>query len=90
MDWRNRTFTIVVMGMLGAPPLSVSLGIDRDISSFDSRLRIQKIVYILKAMGVNLKYPFEFYKSGHGVYSRKLAEDYYHFKQQRNSNNLPV
>ena len=58
-----------------------SLGIDRDISSFDSRLRIQKIVYILKAMGVDLKYPFEFYKGGHGVYSRKLADAYYHFKQ---------
>ena len=59
-----------------------SLGMDTDVSSFDSRLRIQKTVYILQAMGVGLKYPFEFYKSGHGVYSKKLADDYYHLKER--------
>ncbi|MDA8055736.1 MAG: hypothetical protein M0Z77_08855 [Thermoplasmatales archaeon] len=53
------------------------LGIDPDITSFDSRLRIQKTVFILKSMGISLDYPFEFYRGGHGVYSRKLANDYY-------------
>lgn len=61
-----------------------SLGMDPDISSFDSRLRIQKTVYILQAMGVDLKYPFEFYKGGHGVYSKELADDYYHIQERLN------
>lgn len=58
------------------------LNVDPDISSFDSRLKIQKITYILESMGIDLKYPFEFYEKGHGVYSRELAEDYYHFKER--------
>lgn len=54
------------------------LGIDPDTSSFDSRMKIQKVTYILKSMGIDLEYPFEFYEHGHGVYSRELAWDYYH------------
>ncbi len=52
------------------------LGIDPDISNFDSRLRIQKITYILKSMGVSLSYNFNFHY--YGVFSRDLQTEYYH------------
>ncbi len=56
------------------------LGIDLDVSTFVSRLRVQKIVYILKEMGIDLKYTFYFYR--HGVYSQELQNDFLRYSLQ--------
>jgi len=53
--------------------LNVSL--ERIKSSFSSRLKLQKLAYICKALGINLNYKFSLYIRG--PYSPGLTNDYY-------------
>jgi len=46
-----------------------------NISDFNSRLRLQKYVFIAKFFGLDLGYNFNLYI--HGPYSPELANDYY-------------
>jgi len=55
------------------------LGIPLNVDDFESRIRVQKVAYILEFMGVNLGYLFNLYV--HGPYSPQLALDYYHCKE---------
>jgi uncharacterized protein YwgA len=52
-------------------------GNDIDMGSFDSRIKLQKLVYILKSEGINLGYDFTWYIRG--PYSSDLADDGFHF-----------
>lgn len=67
------------------------LGIKCNIEVFECRKKIQKTVYILKAMGMNYSYNFSLYL--YGVYSKELADDYYaheeELKNQTTDYNLP-
>lgn len=46
-----------------------------DMNTFSNRLRLQKIVYILQASGINLGYSFSWYL--HGPYCSELTRDAY-------------
>jgi len=48
-----------------------------DAASFDSRLRIQKSVYVLKVLGFAPAARYSFNDYFHGPYSPDLAKDYY-------------
>jgi uncharacterized protein YwgA len=49
-----------------------------DMLSFSNRLKLQKIIYILQAHGINLGYCFNFYL--HGPYSTDLARNGFQIK----------
>ncbi len=49
------------------------LGVSSDISGFDSRLILQKAVYLAEEAGINLGYPFNWYLRG--PYSPALTRD---------------
>lgn len=50
---------------------------DFNYSTFEKRLKLQKVVYLLQEMGLNVGgYSFSWYK--HGPYSQSLQEDAYH------------
>lgn len=51
------------------------IGYKFSISSFEDRLKLQKIVYIAKYFGIDLGYHFDLYIRG--PYSSELADDYY-------------
>lgn len=51
------------------------LGVNSDVSEFDSRLILQKTVYLLQAAGIHLGYPFNWYLRG--PYSPALTRDLY-------------
>ncbi len=53
------------------------LGFRFDTSDFDSRFNVQKIVFILKSMGIDVSYEFRLWK--HGPYCTLLADDYYKY-----------
>jgi uncharacterized protein YwgA len=55
------------------------LGVRLDVSDFESCFLLQKIAFILKDMGLPLEYNFTFWR--YGTYSKKLADDYYTFKE---------
>jgi uncharacterized protein YwgA len=44
-------------------------------SNFDTRLKIQKYVYLAKYYGLDMRYPYSMYL--YGPYSSQLADDYY-------------
>ncbi len=46
-----------------------------DVNDFDSRLRLQKYVFLARFYGLDMKYSFSLYI--HGPYSPDLARDYY-------------
>jgi len=48
-------------------------GVDYDLEDFGSRLRVQKVVYLMKATGSGLPYDFNWYLRG--PYSPDLARD---------------
>ncbi|WP_069806835.1 hypothetical protein [Vulcanisaeta thermophila] len=52
------------------------LGIEASdlLGSFDARLRVQKVIYLLNALGLGPRYDFDLYLRG--PYSRALADDY--------------
>jgi len=52
-------------------------GIPYNTKRFDSRLKIQKMVYIGQFFNISGLNNYEFNKYLHGPYSEKLAEDYY-------------
>ena len=47
---------------------------------FDSRIRIQKLVYLAKKLGIDFSYNFSMYI--HGPYSPELTKDYYSLKER--------
>ncbi len=51
------------------------LNIQPSTDTFDNRIKLQKVIYLLKQFGLNLPYRFSFYK--HGPYSPYLADIYY-------------
>jgi len=51
--------------------------------SFESRLRIQKSIYILKALGFRPACVYSYSDYFHGPYSPNLAKDYYELLSQR-------
>jgi len=51
------------------------LGIEADLDSHDSRLQMQKSIYLAQAAGLDLGYRFNWYVRG--PYSPNLADDYY-------------
>jgi len=51
-----------------------------NISTFEDRLRLQKIVYIAKHFGIDLGYSYNLYLRG--PYSPELARDYYTLYEQ--------
>ncbi len=53
------------------------LGFRFNTSDFDSRFNVQKIVFILKSMGIDVSYEFRLWK--HGPYCTLLADDYYKY-----------
>lgn len=55
----------------------MTLDEDFTYDSFDKRLKLQKIVYLLECLGVNVgNYGFSWYK--HGPYSQELQNDAYY------------
>ena len=57
--------------------LKEALSFKFNVNRFDHRLKLQKLVYIYKALGGNLlDYEFNLYLRG--PYSPELADDYYH------------
>jgi uncharacterized protein YwgA len=50
---------------------------DKPNISFNTRLKIQKIAYLAKALGIELYHKFTI--CIHGPYSKVLADDYYNF-----------
>lgn len=46
-----------------------------DVNSLDDRMRLQKAVYLLQAMGTNLGYHYSWYLKG--PYSTALTQDYF-------------
>jgi uncharacterized protein YwgA len=50
-----------------------------NINDFDSRLRLQKYIFIAKAFEVSIPYQYSMYV--HGPYSPSLAHDYYRLDQ---------
>lgn len=56
---------------------SETMNEDFNYGTFEKRLKLQKIVYLLQEMGLNVGgYSFSWYK--HGPYSQSLQEDAYH------------
>lgn len=56
--------------------LRKTIGFNFNVNRFDHRLRLQKLVYLAKVLGVpRLDYNFNLYLRG--PYSPQLAEDYY-------------
>ena len=53
------------------------LGVSSDVTGFDSRLILQKTVYLLEEAGIHLGYPFNWYLRG--PYSPALTRDLYGF-----------
>ena len=51
------------------------LGLPFRIDSFEDRLILQKVVYLIQTIGVNLGYYFQWYL--HGPYSPSLTQDAY-------------
>lgn len=51
------------------------LGVALDTSSMESRIQMQKAIYLAQAIGVDLGYRFGWYVRG--PYSSALADDYY-------------
>ncbi|MFW9970464.1 MAG: hypothetical protein ACFFDF_09705 [Candidatus Odinarchaeota archaeon] len=47
----------------------------KEEKNFQERLIIQKLVFLLKHLGIKMKYNFNLYKNG--PYSAKLTQDYY-------------
>src|SRR3989344_8338223 len=45
------------------------------METFENRLKLQKVIYLLQCSGVNLGYPFSWYL--HGPYSPELTKDAY-------------
>jgi uncharacterized protein YwgA len=52
-----------------------------DAENFDSRLRIQKSVYLFRALGSPAAQKYRFTDYFHGPYAPNLAKDYYALKQ---------
>lgn len=52
-----------------------------DVENFESRLRLQKYVYLVKIFGFDLGYIFNLYI--YGPYSSELAKDYYSLKNKQ-------
>jgi uncharacterized protein YwgA len=52
-----------------------------DAETFDSRLRIQKSVYLLKALGSATAKKYSFSDYFHGPYAPNLAKEYYALKE---------
>ena len=55
--------------------LEDKIGYDFDVDSFESRLELQKYVYLVRYFSDDLKYSFNLY--AHGPYSPSLAGEYY-------------
>ena len=58
-------------------------------ASFEARLRIQKSVYLLKALEFAPATQYSFSDYFHGPYSPDLAKDYYKLLDERMSRNVP-
>ena len=59
------------------------IGFKVNPDEFDNRLLIQKIVYLLKLKGLNIKYHYgKPYFEKRGVYSKELADDYCNYKNE--------
>ena len=52
-----------------------NLGLEDGLGNFSDRIRIQKVVYLLKQFGADLKFGFTWYK--HGPYSPSLTHTLY-------------
>jgi len=59
-----------------------TLGIPNKVESFNQRKKIQKLIYLLKAWGVNLGYHYGWYL--YGPYSPSLARDYFELETLTN------
>ncbi len=57
------------------------LGKDLDMDSFEDRIRLQKILYILERAGIRLGYSFGWHIRG--PYSPHLADDGYAYKENK-------
>ncbi len=60
---------------------------DIDISSFEKRMQLQKLMYILQSEGIEFPYQFTWYLRG--PYSARLADDGYQFAKYGPANVLP-
>ena len=61
--------------------VSSETGITLNAKDFRGRLRIQKTVYLLKAMGFEAVSDYDFNSYIRGPYSRDLAKHYYHLEE---------
>ena len=67
--------------------LKECLDFDFNVSKFDHRLKMQKLVYLAKVMGVpNLNYDYSLYLRG--PYSQALADDYYDLSHEKNLDSI--
>ncbi|MBI5072890.1 hypothetical protein HZA99_03660 [Candidatus Woesearchaeota archaeon] len=57
---------------------------DFDMSTFEKRLKLQKIVYLLQAQGINLGYSFRLYL--YGPYCQELAKTAYYVEDFKKVN----
>ena len=60
---------------------NVILGKDLDMDSFEDRIRLQKVMYILKRAGIGLNYSFGWHIRG--PYSPNLADDGYLYRENK-------
>jgi len=74
-------------GILAA--LQKRTGESFDAASFDTRLRIQKSIYLLKAFRFAPATSYSFSDYFHGPYSPNLAKDYYGLLADRSSRQTP-
>jgi uncharacterized protein YwgA len=56
------------------------LGIQPSVDSFEDRLRVQKVAFVLQQCGVRLNYRYSWYL--HGPYSSELTSDLYRIASQ--------
>jgi hypothetical protein len=62
-------------------------GEDINMDSFNSRIKLQKLIYILKSEGINFNYDFTWYI--YGPYSSALTRDGYSFVKDKDTNYFP-
>lgn len=67
--------------------LREEIGFNFNINKFESRLKLQKLVFLARRFGLPLNYEFNYYIRG--PYSRILAEDYYNLPSIDDSLILP-
>jgi uncharacterized protein YwgA len=71
-----------VIGLAGLIHLLERRGVfSFDVDDFDSKVKLQKYVYLSNYFGSNLDYNFNLYI--HGPYSPDLAKDYYYLSENK-------